>query len=176
MAPLCNQGRANRKAEEATYRNPQNLAPEAWPPGRTRATIATVRGAKARAEKVRAIRERARCGDLRGAADAARAALTDSSSDPASSAELNLVAAFCEMRQGQHGERGKGAVAPERAARVSEIAPQILEPAANVRRFALPFDAGVVAFDIVGALIKGDFDFLIVAQALQRGLDRRTAK
>ena len=56
------------------------------------------------------------------------------------------------------------------------FAAQIVKPATDVRRFALRFDAGVVAFDIVGALIKGDFDFLIVGQALQRGLDRRTAK
>ncbi|HET7097739.1 MAG TPA: hypothetical protein VFJ68_10135, partial [Casimicrobiaceae bacterium] len=55
---------------------------------------------------VAAIWERARSGDLRGGAEAARDALAQSEPplSPASRVELHLVAAFCAMRQGQHAE------------------------------------------------------------------------
>ncbi len=55
---------------------------------------------------IRVTWERARSGDLRGAADAARAALGNLGSDapPGNRVELHLVAAFCAMRQGLHSE------------------------------------------------------------------------
>lgn len=50
--------------------------------------------------------ERARSGDLRGAAGATRKALGELGPDaaPSSHVELHLVAAFCAMRQGDHSE------------------------------------------------------------------------
>jgi AraC-like DNA-binding protein len=50
--------------------------------------------------------ERARSGDLRGAAEAARRLLGESGSDavPGSHVELHLVIASCAMRQGDHSE------------------------------------------------------------------------
>jgi len=50
--------------------------------------------------------ERARSGDLRGAAEAARKALGELGPEatPGSHVELHLVAAFCAMRQGDHSE------------------------------------------------------------------------
>ena len=50
--------------------------------------------------------EQARAGDFRGAGAAARAALAALRADqpPARRAELNLVLAFCSMRQGRHSE------------------------------------------------------------------------
>jgi len=62
-------------------------------------------GTSPRTTAVRAIRERARSGDLRGAADAAREAIADPAFAAAALAgELHLVVAFCAMRQGQHAE------------------------------------------------------------------------
>jgi AraC-like DNA-binding protein/tetratricopeptide (TPR) repeat protein len=80
-----------------------------------------VKPSKAREDPVRAIRERARCGDLRGAAEAARKAIDDPvlARDPARRAELRLVAAFCEMRQGQHGDALKSLDAAGEAARAA---------------------------------------------------------
>ena len=50
--------------------------------------------------------EQARAGDLRGAADAAHKALSESSRalTSAQRGELHLVCAFCAMRQGHHAE------------------------------------------------------------------------
>jgi AraC-like DNA-binding protein len=54
----------------------------------------------------REIWEQARAGDLRGAADAARKAFSESSraSTSGQCGELHLVCAFCAMRQGHHAE------------------------------------------------------------------------
>ena len=62
--------------------------------------------------------KRARSGDLRAAADAARKALDELGSDaaPGSRVELHLVAAFCAMRQGDHSEAMRQLDAADHAA------------------------------------------------------------
>lgn len=70
----------------------------------------------------RAIWERARSGDLRGAADAAQKALAviECAGGGGARAELHLVAAFCAMRQGHHADALRALDAASSAAGESE--------------------------------------------------------
>jgi hypothetical protein len=65
-----------------------------------------MKGVTAPNRSILEIWELARSGDLRGGAEAARAALRELESDAAISShvEPHLVAAFCAMRQGHHPE------------------------------------------------------------------------
>jgi AraC-like DNA-binding protein len=60
--------------------------------------------------------ERARSGDLRGAAEAARKALAHATTQDATAAELHLVAASCAMRQGGYADALRGLDAAAAAA------------------------------------------------------------
>jgi AraC-like DNA-binding protein len=66
-------------------------------------------GASSSCAAVRVIREQARAGDLRGAAEAARKAIAGPAFRRVRSAlvELHLVGAFCAMRQGGHADAGR---------------------------------------------------------------------
>jgi AraC-like DNA-binding protein len=80
-------------------------------------------GMKRRSPSVEVIRntwELARSGDLRGATEAARKALSDLGRDapPSSRVELHMAAAFCAMRQGHHSDAAEELDAAGRAARL----------------------------------------------------------
>ena len=77
-----------------------------------------MKGDPAPSRSILEIRELARSGDLRGGAEAARAALRslESGADISGSVELHLIAAFCAMRQGHHPEALRELDAAEHAA------------------------------------------------------------
>jgi len=77
-----------------------------------------MKGDPAPSRSILEIRELARSGDLRGGAEAARAALRslESGADISGYVELHLIAAFCAMRQGHHPEALRELDAAEHAA------------------------------------------------------------
>jgi len=124
-------------------------------------------------DSVREIRERARSGDLRGAAEAARKAIANSAlgSDAEAVVELQLVAAYCVMRQGQHGEALRALDAAAQAAtstpRASMLALRVQAWRAELAYFQGRYSAADEIADRVLAPLEAACDFGYVAFVLR---------
>ena len=115
-------------------------------------------------EPVAAIRELARSGELRSAAEAARKALDklDGRAKTAMRVELHLVAAFCAMRQGNHADaRRELEVAAELAASDEGLALRVEAWGAELAYFEGRYSAALEAIDrLAGPLeARGDFGY-----------------
>jgi AraC-like DNA-binding protein len=117
--------------------------------------------------------ERARAGDLRGAAEAARAALaqTDCKLPAAQRVELCLVTSFCAMRQGNHSEAARELDAAEEALRVAPTRDALLLRVdawrAELAYFQGRYSAAEAILDRLGARLERHGDALYGAFAIR---------
>ena len=139
-----------------------------------------MKSAAVRDAAVREIRERARCGDLRGAQDQARSAIEDAGFSDADRAELQLVAAFCAMRQGHHGDAMQAldaaALAAKRSNREAALEPRIDAWRAELAYFQGRYSAAEEIIDRILPVLERARDFGYVAFGLRTRMAIRLAR
>ena len=139
-----------------------------------------MKSAAARKAAVREIRERARCGDLRGAEEAAGAAVGEAGFSDDDRAELQLVAAFCAMRQGHHGEAmqalGAASVAASRSSRGTALESRIDAWRAELAYFQGRYSAAEEIIDRILPVLGRVRDFGYVAFSLRTRMAIRLAR